>query len=312
MAPQRIVSLIPSATEIVAALGCLDRLVGRSHECDHPEAVKALPVLTRRRVRLEGDSAAIDRRVKAALAEALSVYEVFEDRLGELAPELIVTQSQCEVCAVSLAEVTSAVSRMARHEVPVIDLAPAKLADVYEDIRRVGRALEATAAAVAVVGDMEGRARAIAAKAVGLGTRPRLACVEWIEPPMAAGNWIPEMVALAGGVDPFGRPGAGSHWISWDDIVGQDPDAILFMPCGFDLARTREEATTLQGKPGWSGLKAVRAGRVYAADGSAYFNRPGPRLSESLEILAEILHPEAFRFGHRGSGWMPLLAGCGG
>jgi iron complex transport system substrate-binding protein len=308
--PRRVISLLPSATEIVAAVGCLDRLVGRSHECDFPEAARALPVLTRPRVALDGDSAAIDRRVKAAVADALAVYQVIEDRLQALSPDLIVTQSRCEVCAVSLDEVERAVSRFAGRAVDIVSLEPASLADVREDIRRVGRALGAEAAAASAIAAMDARIERVRARASALDRRPTVACLEWIDPPMSAGSWLPEMAAMAGGRDLFGIAGEPSAELAWDDLARADPDAIVLMPCGFDLARTRAEARTLSAKPGWARLKAVRGGRVYATDGSAYFNRPGPRLADSMEMLAEILHPEAFRFGYGvsegGAGWAAL------
>ncbi len=306
MTDQRVVSLIPSATEITAALGCAGRLVGRSHECDYPAGVRALPVCTRPRLRLEGTSADIDARVRQAVTQALAVYEVLEERLRALRPDVIVTQSQCEVCAVSLAEVEAAVCGWVDREVRIVSLEPNGLADVYDDIARVAGALGVAGAGAALVRHMREKAAAIAARAGALSERPRVACIEWTEPLMAAGNWVPELVALAGGEDPFGTPGEHAPGLEWDALAGADPDVIVFMPCGFGLDRTGTEADALAARPGWSDLSAVRKGRVYITNGSDYFNRPGPRLADSLEIMAEILHPQAFRFGHEGTGWRPF------
>ncbi len=306
MTDQRVISLIPSATEITAALGCAGRLVGRSHECDYPAGVRALPVCTRPRLHLEGTSAGIDAQVRAAVKKALAIYEVLEDRLRALQPDVIVTQSQCEVCAVSLAEVEAAVCDWVDRQVRIVSLEPNGLADVYDDIARVAGALHVAGAGAALIQRMQETAAAIADRARALSERPRVACIEWTDPLMAAGNWVPELVALAGGEDPFGTPGEHAPGLEWDALADADPDVIMFMPCGFGLEKTGKEAEALAARPGWSDLSAVRAGRVYITNGSDYFNRPGPRLADSLEIMAEILHPQAFRFGHEGTGWRPF------
>lgn len=303
----RIVSLLPSATEIVAALGCADRLVGRSHECDFPLGVERLPALTAPRLKLEGLSGEIDRRVKEVLTQALSVYRVDADRLRALAPDVIVTQSQCEVCAVSLPDVEAATCDWTGRAVEIVSLQAEDLAGVWRDVRRVARTLHLDAAGDAVVAEAERRVAMIAAMAQGL-RRPTVACVEWLEPLMAAGNWMPELVALAGGRNLFGEAGKHSPWMTWDDLLNADPEVILVLPCGFDLPRNRAEIGVLTGDPRWPRLAAVRAGQVYLTDGNQFFNRPGPRLVESLEILAEILHPGVFAFGHRGQAWEPLAA----
>jgi len=302
----RIVSLIASATEIVCALGFEDQLVGRSHECDYPAAVARLPVCTSPKFDVEGLSYEIDQRVKAILQEALSVYRVDADRLEGLRPTHIVTQSQCEVCAVSLKDVEQAVCQWTSSRPAVISLEPNALADVWADIRRVGAALGEPDRAERVVTDLQGRMVEIRARAGRTAARPTVACVEWIDPLMAAGNWMPELVEMAGGVNLFGEAGRHSPWMTWEELVARDPDVILVMPCGFDIRRTLEETDLLARRPEWPGLAAVAKGRVYVADGNQYFNRPGPRLAESLEILAEILHPEIFRYGHEGTGWVRL------
>jgi iron complex transport system substrate-binding protein len=294
----RIVSLLASATEIVCALGLEDQLAGRSHECDYPESIKCLPVCTAPKFAVTGSSAEIDRRVKETLQSDTSVYEVDAALLDELRPDVIVTQAQCEVCAVSLRDVEAAVARM-RTRPRVVSLNPNSLAEVWADVRAVAAGCGVPARGETLVADLQARMRAVAGRASGL-PRPTVACIEWIDPLMAAGNWVPELVELAGGINLVGEAGKHSPWMTWDDLVGRDPDVIVVMPCGFDLERTRAELPALTARPGWSELKAVRAGRVWAADGNAYFNRPGPRLAEALEMLAEAFHPATFAFGHTG------------
>jgi iron complex transport system substrate-binding protein len=308
--PSRIVSLLPSATEIVCALGFRDALVGRSHECDFPagleDDVTTLPVCTAPKIDVSGSSRAIDDQVKRALRDALSVYDVNAERLRELAPDVIVTQDQCEVCAVSLADVEGALAEWTGVAPQVVSLSPQTLADVWGDIQRVADALGVPERGRALRAELTARASEIGETSAGLGTRPLVAGIEWIDPLMGAGNWVPELVALAGGRDALGRPGEHSPWIEFDALVRAGADVITVLPCGFDLARTRAELPPLLDQPGWKDLPAVRAGRVFLLEGNQYFNRPGPRLIESLEILAEILHPETFSFGHEGTGWERL------
>jgi iron complex transport system substrate-binding protein len=299
----RIVSLIASATEIVCALGFCDQLVGRSHECDYPEGVTQLPICTEPKFNVHGTSAEIDQRVKAILRDALSVYRVRTEVLRELQPDLIITQSQCEVCAVSLHDVERAVCDWLNSRPQIVSLAPNGLADVWSDIRRVALALGVSQRGEQLVETLRRRLDAVAFKARALPERPRVACIEWIEPLMAAGNWMPELVTLAGGQNLFGEAGKHAPWMTWNDLCARDPDVIVVLPCGWDIERARAEVPILSGKPEWPHLPAVRRGRVYLTDGNQYFNRPGPRLVESLEILAELLHPETFTFGHEGTGW---------
>jgi iron complex transport system substrate-binding protein len=299
----RIVSLIASATEIVCALGFEDRLVGRSHECDYPESVRRLPVCTAPKFEPDGTSYQIDQRVKALVQEGLSVYRVDGERLRDLAPEVIVTQSQCEVCAVSLRDVERAVCAWLLACPRLVSLHPNALADVWNDIENVAFALDVPERGRELAADLQARMAAIEERAKGLTPRPAVACLEWLDPLMAAGNWMPELVAKAGGINLFGEAGKHAPWMSWEELRARDPDVILLLPCGFDLPRCRRDLPVLQAKPGWADLKAVRTGRVYLTDGNQYFNRPGPRLVESLEILAEVLHPEEFHFGHEGHGW---------
>jgi len=306
--PLRIISLIPSATEIVCSLGLEKFLVGRSHECDFPPAVTALPVCTAPKFNPEGSSGEIHQRVTDLLTLALSVYRVDIEMLEALQPTHIITQAQCEVCAVSLADVEAAVAELTQSQPQLISLSPNRLAEVWDDIYRTGIALlgEAGQAQVeAVSAGLKQRVQTCRDRTIDLPT-PTVVCIEWTEPLMAAGNWVPELVALAGGTSLFGQVGQHSPWMTWEDLVAADPEAIVIMPCGYDLATTRRESAALVSHPQWETLRAVQTGRVYLTDGNQYFNRPGPRLVDSLEILAEIFHSEEFDYGHRNTGWQPF------
>jgi iron complex transport system substrate-binding protein len=302
----RIVSLLPSTTEIACALGFREALVGRSHECDFPPGVEALPVCTEPKLDPEATSRAIDDAVKRFVRDGLSIYRVDPEQLRTLAPDVILTQDQCEVCAASLADVEAAVREWVGGAPQVVSLSPETLGDVWGDLERMATALGAPERGRALAETLTERVTEIGERAAGLGSHPRVALVEWIDPLMGAGNWMPELVSLAGGTPLFGKPGAHSPWLAWQELRDADPDVVVILPCGFDRERSRRELPPLLAQPGWDALTAVKAGRVYLADGNQYFNRPGPRLVESLEILAEVLHPDAFAFGHEGSGWERL------
>ncbi|MFN0123070.1 MAG: cobalamin-binding protein [Blastocatellia bacterium] len=306
MSPIRILPLIASATEIVHALGYGAHQVGRSHECDFPAAVKSLPVCTSPKFEIEGLSYQIDERVKAILQESLSVYRVDAAILDALQPTHIITQSQCEVCAVSLRDVEEAVCQLTTSNPKVVSLEPNALADIWTDIRHIGQALDDAPAAASLIARLQGRMRDITDKTASVTSRPTVAFIEWIEPLMAGGNWMPELIGMAGGVNLFGEAGKHSPWMTWEEIVDKNPDVILMSPCGFDIARTLEETHLLTSRAEWHGLNAVQNNRVFVADGNQYFNRPGPRVAESLEILAELLHPALFSYGHENSGWIRL------
>jgi iron complex transport system substrate-binding protein len=295
----RIVSLIPSATEIVAALGLTECLVGRSHECDYPASVQALPICTEPKFNPEGTSEEIHDRVTHLLQSALSVYRVKTEVLEQLQPTHILTQAQCEVCAVSLSDVEQAVDQLTHSRPQVISLQPNVLADVWQDIARVGTALGVLPDHA--IATLQNRISHLQQLLQDPQDRPTVACIEWIEPLMAAGNWIPELVKLAGGRSLFGVEGQHSPWLQWQDLLVANPDVIIAMPCGFDLPRTRMELQALVHKPEWAALRAVQTGRVYVTDGNQYFNRPGPRLVDSAEILAEILQDA--QFGYQDRGW---------
>lgn len=300
----RIVSLLASSTELLCALGFENQLVGRSHECDFPESIKKLPICTEPKFQLDGTSYEIDQRLKAILAEGLSVYRVDVDQLELLAPDLIVTQAHCEVCAVSLSDVELAVKQLVKTRPRVVSLMPNSLGDVFEDIRRLAEALDCGSTGEMLIGSMQAKMDSIHDKAVFATRRPRVVVIEWISPLMSAGNWMPTLVEMAGGVPLFGQAGKHSPMLHWDALIDADPDIILVCPCGFDVARTEQEMPLLETHPGWNELTAVRNNRVFIADGNQYFNRPGPRLVESLQILAELFYPEGFYFGHEGKGWI--------
>ncbi len=302
----RIISLIASSTEIVCALGFRDQLVGRSHECDFPEGIKSLPQCTETKFLPDGTSYQIDQRIKAILQEGLSVYRVSAEKLRELNPDVIITQTQCEVCAVSLKDVEAATCGWLGRDVKIVALEPHKLEDLWTDIRSVAEALGAPERAEALCKTLQGRIDAIRTKAAPLPNKPRVACIEWIDPLMTAGNWVPELVEMAGGISLFGEAGKHSPWMSFEELESRDPDTIIVLPCGFDIPRTLEEMPTLVRDPRWPKLRAVRENRVFVADGNQYFNRPGPRLVESLEIMAELFHPDQFNYGHEGSGWVRI------
>ena len=302
----RIVSLIPSATEIVCALGLRDHLVGRSHECDFPGGLGELPVLTGPKVDPAATSADIDRGVRHLVENALSVYDVDAPGLQSVTPDLIVTQTQCEVCAVSQKDVECAIEGWTDGSAQIVSMEAADLDGVWTDIRRVAAATGTHAAADALLADLSARCAAIEGTTASLSQHPRVATIEWVDPLMSAGNWMPTLVQMAGGDNLFGTSGSHSPWLSWQELEDADPDVLLVIPCGFDIPRALEDLKILIANPGWAELSAVRTGNVFVADGNQYFNRPGPRLVESLEILAEILHPAQFSFGHQGTGWVCL------
>ncbi|AFZ32383.1 putative iron transport system substrate-binding protein [Gloeocapsa sp. PCC 7428] len=302
----RVVSLIPSATEILAALGLADAIVGRSHECDYPPEIKDRPVCTAARLNSATPSQEIHQNVNKILQSALSIYEVKLDVLEVLKPTHIITQDQCDVCAVSLEDVEAAVAKLTQSQPQIISLQPNSLSDVWHDIERVANALGVRS--LELLEDLEARVKICQQKTTHLSIEelPTVACIEWTDPLMTAANWIPELVTQAGGQPVLSVSGQSSPIITWDTLVATDPNTIVFMLCGFDLQRTRTEAIALTSHPEWEKLHAVQHQRVYITDGNAYFNRPGPRLVDSLEILAEIIHPEIFDYGYQGKGWEPL------
>lgn len=301
----RIVSLIASSTEIVCALGLEDQLVGISHECDFPSSILGLPVCSETKFAADGKSYEIDQRVKAILQEGLSVYRVLGDRLKELKPHIILTQIQCEVCAVSEKYVKAAACEFLNFAPQILSLNTNCLNDLWRDIQKVADLLSVSDRGKLLIEKLKTRIRDIEIEARSLSSiqdSPRVVCIEWIDPLMAAGNWVPELVELAHGKNLLGLAGAHSPWMTWEDLQKQNPDKIILMPCGWNMDRTVQELPLLQKNPIWSGLKAVRNQQVYVVDGNAYFNRPGPRLVDSLEILSEIFYSKD-QYRYRGTGW---------
>ncbi len=303
----RIVSLIPSGTEILAELGLLDAIVGRSHECDFPPEILDRPICTQARLNSDTSSGKIHDQVNNLLQSALSIYQIKIDVLEKLQPTHIVTQDQCDVCAVTLADVEKAVATLTHSSPQIISLQPNVLKDLWADIERVANVFQVNSQYL--LENLEARVKIVEQKTKGLSQiehLPNVACIEWTEPLMVAANWIPELVSLAGGKPIFGVTGQPSASLQWEMLLATNPDVIIFMPCGLDLNRTRQEAQLLAHRPDWQKIHANQSGRVYIVDGNSYFNRPGPRLIDSLEIMAEILHPEIFEYGYKGKTWEPL------
>jgi iron complex transport system substrate-binding protein len=301
----RIVSLLPSATEIVCALGLGDQLVGVSHSCDYPAAVTHLPRLTRPRMSLDGMSGGgIDAAVREMLREHGSVYQLDVERIEALAPDLVLTQGICDVCAVPERQTVAALASVASRPT-VLTLDAHDLKAILAGIRDVGRAVDAAPSADACVGEIERRIERVAARVAGR-PRPRVLALEWLDPPYAPGHWVPELVRLAGGDLIAGVARRPSYRMAWEDLRSTDPDLLLLMPCGFGLAETRREAERHRSELRRVAARASAAGRAYALDASAYFSRSGPRVVDGLEVLAALLHPDEFRdvaLAQRAVGW---------
>lgn len=299
----RIVSLIPSATEIVCALGFRDQLVGRSHECDFPADALALPALTAPKMDPRAGTEAIDRDVRRLVEQGLSVYRIDTDALERLQPDIVVTQDQCQVCAVSLADVTAAVCQLARRDVQVVSLSPLSLADVFGDVLTVARTLGVEDRGRELVDEQRGRLAATASAALpGLRLRPRVAHIEWIAPLMVGGHWMHELVEAAGGEHRLGVRDGNNRPVPWEEVRAYDPEVVVIAPCGFKIPQSERDRGLLERLPGWSETSAARDGRIFLADGNAFFNRPGPRLVDTAEIV------QAAMFGRQGRHRFPAEA----
>ncbi len=286
----RIVSLLPSATEIVCALGLTDSLVGISHDCDYPPEISGKAVLSEALITTDLPSGVIDATIRGHVHKGKSVYHLDERQLTSLQPDLILTQELCAVCAPPYTLVKQA-ARLLEAQTRLVSLEPENLAGILDNILLVGDLTGRAAEAATLVDHLRGRIERVREAVTGR-PRPRVACIEWLDPLFVAGHWVPEMVALAGGVDVLGRACEPSFVISWQTIIASEPDVIVVMPCGFTVPRTRQEVHLLTARRGWSDMRAVQAGQVYLTDASAYFNRPGPRIVTGVEILARILHPQ--------------------
>jgi iron complex transport system substrate-binding protein len=288
----RICSLLPSATEVLFALGCGDRVVGVTHECDFPQAANAKPRLIRPRVDPQAAPGEIDRQVRALVDAGQSLYGVDAELLESLGPDLIVTQDLCHVCAASPEDLGAALARM-RRPPAVLTLTPHTLEDVWSDVERVGEAIGERQRAAALAGELRSRVRAVTEDFAASGRAPvRVLCLEWLEPFYVAGHWLPEMVAAAGGVDVFGRAGEASFRVTSDEIAKCAAEVLLVMPCGYDAERAEREFRQMRLAEAWQELPAIRNNRVFAIDANSYTSRPGPRLADGVEMLLEMLHPE--------------------
>jgi iron complex transport system substrate-binding protein len=302
-APQRIVSLLPSATELLFAIGAGDQVVAVTHECDHPAAARGLPVVTRDLIDQGGQApAVIDRHISQARHQGSSIYALDETLLHELHPDLIVTQELCDVCAVAYRDVAHAVRRLPG-STEVLSLEPASLADIQDTAITLGAATGQPGGAARLVAGL--RERIAEVHSLPRPSPPPVTvCVEWTDPIMAGGHWVPEMVQQAGGIDPLGQPGQPSRYVEWEAIVAAQPEVMLLMPCGFGLDRTLDLAREFTSRPGFLDLPCARAGRVAAVDGSSYFNRPGPRIAHGLEILAAVLRADPGSALPSGAEWV--------
>lgn len=290
----RIVSLLPAATEIVAALGLADSLVGVSHECDYPPEVNSKPRVTHCEIYGKGlPSATVDQWVNQELSLNNPLYTVDTELLRELEPDVIVTQQLCDVCAIDYASVVTIANSLPKKP-KIVNLSPSSLSDIFSDIRRVAEALGAVERSEIVIESLARRVDAVKVSAFEAKSRPRCFLMEWIDPPFCAGHWSPELIELAGGVDPLGKKWTPSIRVSWEQISAAQPEIVVLACCGYDVERTKLDIPILRGNTLWESLPAVRDNKIYVVNGSAYFSRPGPRIVDSLEILAEIIHPEIF------------------
>lgn len=293
---KKVVSLLPGLTELVCALGFEKNLEGRSHECDYPPAVQNLPVLTKPKYSVTPDQGGkeIHESISGLLQNALSVYEVDDDLLVSLSPDLILTQDHCEVCAVSMADLKASVIESIGPDAEVVSVSPADLDSVFDSFIKIASGLGVRERGVKLAEQIRQRFDEIRAQ-VRETTRPDVVAIEWVEPLMTGGNWMPEMIEIAGGSNRLAEAGKHSPWTDWESIRQADPEILLVLPCGYSIEKTLTEMSVLEGKESWEDLKAVQKNQVYILDGNHYFNRPGPRIKESVEILAHIFHPELFK-----------------
>ena len=302
----RICSLLPSATEIVCQLGLGDHLVAVTHECDYPPQILGLPQITRNTIDQSGASSReIHHHITEALHQGSSIYDLDQALLEALHPDLVLTQELCDVCAVSYQSVQKAI-RLLDGQTKILSLEPTNLNEILQSIHHVGQMTGAGTKAGQVVKDLQQRLTAIADAAAAAPSRPRVLGLEWLDPPFVGGHWVPEMIKVAAGADGLGTAGVPSFETSWSRITEYDPQIVILMPCGFDLEQTLREKDRADLSEHWNSLQAVRSGQVYAVDGSAYFNRPGPRIVDGLQILAEIIQPQLFARKSPPSAWQLL------
>ncbi|MDB5638407.1 MAG: Iron complex transport system substrate-binding protein [Bradyrhizobium sp.] len=293
---RRIVSFLPSATEMICALGLGDRLLGVTHECDYPPEIMGKTIVVRNVLPIESMSQSeIDSAVTQRLRSGLSLYQVDETLMQEIAPDLVVTQDLCQVCAPSGNEV-SQLLKVLPSKPQILWLTPKSLEQIFDNLRDLGEATGRFQIAETLIAEGRARLEKVEAATLAASSRPRVFCMEWMDPVYCCGHWVPEMVRIAGGIDKLGREGADSVRIAWKDVLQWRPEILIVMPCGFGLEKAAEQAQQLSAYPGWADLPAVRARRVYAVDANSYFARPGPRIVEGTELLAHLLHPDLFEW----------------
>ncbi len=290
----RICSLVPGATEVVAALGRQDDLIGISHECDFPPSLAQIPVMVRPRIESDRlSSVEIDQQVGALLAAGAGLYELDESRLLAARPDLIIAQALCDVCAVTPSQLKQVVHALSPPP-HMLTLSPGRLDDILRDVDRIGTAIGQEDAGTRLSAALRSRLDTVRATVGAPAIRPRVACIEWLSPLYTAGHWVPDMVAAAGGIDVLAQAGTASRKMDWDTLAASEPDVIVLMPCGFTVPRTKAELAPLTAHPQWQQLPAVRRGEVYLVEALSYFSRPGPRLIDGVEQLAAILHPASY------------------
>jgi iron complex transport system substrate-binding protein len=295
---QRIVSFLPSATEMVCALGLGEQLVAITHECDYPPEISGKPIVVRNALPIETMSQSeVDKAVSDRIRDGQSLYQIDEELLRELAPDLILTQDLCQVCAPSGNEVSQVLKSLPRKP-EILWMTPKSIGEIFQNVRDLGQATGRGEAANALIEKANAKLEAIRAATANLERRPRVFCLEWIDPLYCSGHWVPEMVELAGGVDELGHKGSDSVRIPWEDVIKWAPEVLVVMPCGFNLTRVVELSPQLVNSPHWFDIPAVRNNEIYAVDANSYFARPGPRIVEGTELLAHLIHPEAFAWNH--------------
>ncbi len=305
-ATQQIVSFLPSATEIACALGLSEQLVGVTHECDYPPEILGKPVVVRSALPIEQMSQLeIDKAVAERMRAGQSLYEVDEQLLQRLAPDLILTQDLCQVCAPSGSEITQALNLLPKKP-QVLWLTPMSIEEIFSNVSELGEVTGRGKQAAAVIANGRGRLEQVAEKTRSVSQRPRVFCMEWIDPVYCGGHWVPEMVRIAGGIDALSVEAGDSVRIDWNDVLQWAPEVMIITPCGFDLDKTVKQANELLPLPGWSNLPAVKEGRVFAVDANSYFARPGPRVVDGTELLAHLIHPELFSWSGPANAYQQL------
>jgi len=301
----RIASLLPSLTEVVCKLGFEDQLVCRSHECDFPPSVTHLPIVTEPKysVSKTDQSKDIHQSITELLQQGLSVYRVDDEKLAELNPDIIFTQDHCEVCAVSFHDLELAIENYLDKDVEIVSVSPATMEEIFDSFKKVAQALNCHAKGDELIQSIRNRFHEIR-EITAHQPKPDVIAIEWMDPLMTGGNWMPELIEIAGGINRLSTAGEHSPWIEWDKIVASDPEILLLLPCGYSIKQTLQEAENLTENKHWKQLKAVQNNQVYILDGNQYFNRSGPRIKESAEILAQILHPQLFKPTLKKTGWI--------